>query len=200
MAFDQTRHQRAFGKAGVQPCIGHLKKIGLQDGDAAIAYDPDGCQGWLMDDGVEGYSGRRFDPVSGLPICNTHYPPGTVVRIQLPALKTDSNPTGTQVGDTLTLNWGSQKYVVPTKLTSAQITARYVDVTVPFGTIAEAGYGTISVNATSMSARDSRSGASSSACLSSGLNGQSIDSELIRSSQSASFRLSQSVERFSLVK
>ena len=52
----------------------------LVDGHAAIAYDPDGCQGWLMDDGVEGYSGRRFDPVSGLPICNTHYPPGTVVR------------------------------------------------------------------------------------------------------------------------
>ncbi len=55
-------------------------KIGLQDGDAAIAYDPDGCQGWLMDDGVEGYSGRRFDPVSGLPVCNDQYPPGTVVK------------------------------------------------------------------------------------------------------------------------
>jgi hypothetical protein len=55
-------------------------KIGLRDGEAAIVYDPDGCQGWLIDDGVEGYSGRRFDPVSGLPICNTHYPPGTVVR------------------------------------------------------------------------------------------------------------------------
>jgi hypothetical protein len=57
-----------------------VDKIGLQDGGAAIAYDPDGCQGWIMDDGVEGYSGRRFDPVSGLPICNNHFPPGTVVR------------------------------------------------------------------------------------------------------------------------
>jgi hypothetical protein len=55
-------------------------KIGLTDGGAAIAYDPDGCQGWIMDDGVEGYSGRRFDPVSGLPVCNSLYPPGTVVK------------------------------------------------------------------------------------------------------------------------
>jgi hypothetical protein len=53
--------------------------VGLADGDAAVVYDPDGCQGWLIDDGVEGYSGRRFDPVSGLPICNNLYPPGTVV-------------------------------------------------------------------------------------------------------------------------
>ena len=55
-------------------------KIGLRDGGAAIAYDPDGCQGWLMDDGVEGYSGRRYDPVSGLPVCNNLFPPGTVLR------------------------------------------------------------------------------------------------------------------------
>ena len=55
-------------------------KIGLTDGGAAIAYDPDGCQGWIMDDGVEGYSGRRFDPVSGLPVCNSQFPPGTVVK------------------------------------------------------------------------------------------------------------------------
>ncbi|MCC7321781.1 MAG: hypothetical protein IT542_12485 [Rubellimicrobium sp.] len=46
----------------------------------AVAYDPDGCQAWLMDDGVEGYAGRRRDRVSGLPICNNLYPPGTVVR------------------------------------------------------------------------------------------------------------------------
>ncbi len=51
----------------------------LVDGDAAIAYDPDGCQGWIIDDGIEGYSGRRYDPVSGLPVCNGLYPPGTVL-------------------------------------------------------------------------------------------------------------------------
>ena len=51
----------------------------LGDGGAAIAYDPDGCQGWLIDDGIEGYSGRRFDPITGLPICNNLFPPGTVL-------------------------------------------------------------------------------------------------------------------------
>ncbi|MEO6299631.1 MAG: hypothetical protein ABIV25_03745 [Paracoccaceae bacterium] len=51
----------------------------LLDGHAAIAYDPDGCQGWIMDDGAEGYSGRRFDPKTGLPVCNNLYPPGTVL-------------------------------------------------------------------------------------------------------------------------
>ena len=56
-----------------------VDKIGLRDGGAAIAYDPDGCQGWIMDDGVEGYAGRRYDPVSGLPVCNGLYPPGTVL-------------------------------------------------------------------------------------------------------------------------
>ena len=51
----------------------------LESGNAAIAYDPDGCQGWIIDDGHEGYSGRRFDPVTGLPVCNNLYPPGTVL-------------------------------------------------------------------------------------------------------------------------
>lgn len=51
----------------------------LTNGQAAIAYDPDGCQGWVMDDGVEGYAGRRYDPKTGLPVCNNLYPPGTVL-------------------------------------------------------------------------------------------------------------------------
>jgi hypothetical protein len=55
-------------------------KSGPTNSEAAIAYDPDGCQGWIIDNGVEGYSGRRFDPVSGLPVCNSLYPPGTVVK------------------------------------------------------------------------------------------------------------------------
>lgn len=54
-------------------------KVGLHPGNAAIAYDPDGCQAWIMDDGVEGYAGRRFDPITGLPVCDSLYPPGTVV-------------------------------------------------------------------------------------------------------------------------
>ncbi len=52
----------------------------LVNGEAAIAYDPDGCQNWIMDDGLEGYSTPRYDPVSGLPVCNDKYPPGTVVK------------------------------------------------------------------------------------------------------------------------
>ena len=47
---------------------------------AGIWIDPEGCDHWIIDDGVEGYSGRRFDPVSGLPVCNNKYPPGTVLR------------------------------------------------------------------------------------------------------------------------
>lgn len=46
----------------------------------AIAYTPDGCQVWLMDDGVEGYAAGRSDRLSGLPVCNNQYPPGSVVR------------------------------------------------------------------------------------------------------------------------
>lgn len=52
----------------------------LVNGQAAIAYDPDGCQNWIMDDGLEGYSSPRYDPVSGLPVCNNKYPPGTVIN------------------------------------------------------------------------------------------------------------------------
>jgi hypothetical protein len=51
----------------------------LVDGEAAIVYDPDGCQNWIIDDGIEGYSSPRFDPKTGLPVCNNLYPPGTVV-------------------------------------------------------------------------------------------------------------------------
>ncbi len=60
----------------------------LVDGQAAIAYDPDGCQVWIIDDGVEGYSSPRFNPKTGLPVCDTKYPPGTVVG----PYETDSAP------------------------------------------------------------------------------------------------------------
>jgi hypothetical protein len=54
--------------------------VSLRNGGFAIAYDPDGCQNWIADDGVEGYSTPRFDPVSGLPVCNNQFPPGAVVK------------------------------------------------------------------------------------------------------------------------
>lgn len=53
--------------------------VTLTDGEAAIAYDPDGCQVWIIDDGVEGYSAPRNDPKTGMPICDGKYPPGTVL-------------------------------------------------------------------------------------------------------------------------
>ncbi|WP_196778448.1 hypothetical protein [Thalassorhabdomicrobium marinisediminis] len=37
--------------------------------NAAIAVTPDGCQAWVIDDGVEGRASNRLDPVSGLPVC-----------------------------------------------------------------------------------------------------------------------------------
>ncbi len=76
------------------PYDGGGDKGGLENGNAAIVYDPDGCQGWLIDDGLEGYTGRRFDPLTGLPVCNNIYPPGTVIndyQSQSPGL-TDSVP------------------------------------------------------------------------------------------------------------
>jgi hypothetical protein len=60
----------------------------LRDGEAAIAYDPDGCQVWIIDDGLEGYASPRFDTKTGLPICDKKYPPGTV----LGAYETESAP------------------------------------------------------------------------------------------------------------
>jgi hypothetical protein len=51
----------------------------LTNGRAAIVYDPDGCQHWIIDDGEEGYSTPRSDPHTGLPVCDNRYPPGTVI-------------------------------------------------------------------------------------------------------------------------
>lgn len=59
---------------------GPLDSTTIKQQQAAIAYDPDGCQNWLIDDGAEGYASRRRDPRSGLPVCNNQFPPGTVVK------------------------------------------------------------------------------------------------------------------------
>jgi hypothetical protein len=55
--------------------------VALIDGQAAIAYDPDGCQVWIIDDGIEGYSSPRFNPETGLPVCDDKFPPGTVLGV-----------------------------------------------------------------------------------------------------------------------
>lgn len=36
---------------------------------AGIAVLPDGCQAWIIDDGVDGRASNRLDPVTGLPVC-----------------------------------------------------------------------------------------------------------------------------------
>ncbi len=51
----------------------------LQEGHAAIVIDPDGCQAWWIDNGIEGYSVNRIDPVTGRPVCSEEIPPGTVI-------------------------------------------------------------------------------------------------------------------------
>ncbi len=76
----------------------------LKNGEAAIAYDPDGCQNWIIDDGLEGYSTPRYNPRTGLPVCDNKYPPGTVIgnlqtstegiedRVSGPSIPMDPNP------------------------------------------------------------------------------------------------------------
>jgi hypothetical protein len=41
----------------------------LQDMRAGIWYSPQGCQYWIIDDGVEGYLTPRYNPQTGKPVC-----------------------------------------------------------------------------------------------------------------------------------
>ncbi|MCF6445612.1 hypothetical protein [Nereida sp. MMG025] len=43
---------------------------------AGIWVDPNGCDHWIIDDGVEGYLSQRLDPM-GKPVCSGIAPPGT---------------------------------------------------------------------------------------------------------------------------
>ena len=45
---------------------------------AGIWVDPNGCDHWIIDDGVEGYLSARLDPY-GKPVCSGIAPPTTVV-------------------------------------------------------------------------------------------------------------------------
>jgi hypothetical protein len=78
-AFEGTRRPTESAPVIAKAADGGTDELTLVDGEAAIAYDPDGCQVWIIDDGVEGYSSPRFDPKTGLPVCDGKYPPGTVV-------------------------------------------------------------------------------------------------------------------------
>ncbi len=45
---------------------------------AGIWVDPNGCDHWIIDDGVEGYLSQRLDKY-GKPVCSQAAPPNTVV-------------------------------------------------------------------------------------------------------------------------
>jgi hypothetical protein len=45
---------------------------------AGIWVDPNGCDHWIIDDGVEGYLSSRLTP-DGLPVCSGIAPPNTAV-------------------------------------------------------------------------------------------------------------------------
>lgn len=44
---------------------------------AGIWVDPQGCEHWLIDDGLEGYADPRRTP-DGMPVCNSDLPLNTV--------------------------------------------------------------------------------------------------------------------------
>lgn len=51
---------------------------GLSQLKAGILINPDGCDTWLIDDGVEGYWMNRLDKY-GKPVCSGRAAPGTVI-------------------------------------------------------------------------------------------------------------------------
>ena len=49
----------------------HLSQL-----QAGIWVDPNGCDHWIIDDGIEGYLSQRLDPY-GKPVCSGTAPPNT---------------------------------------------------------------------------------------------------------------------------
>jgi hypothetical protein len=45
---------------------------------AGVWVDPNGCDHWIIDDGVEGYLSERLTP-DGRPVCSGVAPPNTVI-------------------------------------------------------------------------------------------------------------------------
>lgn len=73
-----TRYHGANSYIAIAQDAGRDSNSNAND-NAAVAYTPDGCQVWYIDDGLEARSSNRLDPVSGLPVCNDAAPPGTVL-------------------------------------------------------------------------------------------------------------------------
>ena len=49
---------------------------GLSQMTAGIWVDPEGCEHWIIDDGLEGYMDQRLTP-DGKPVCNSELPRNT---------------------------------------------------------------------------------------------------------------------------
>lgn len=45
---------------------------------AGVWVDPNGCDHWIIDDGLEGYLSPRLQP-DGAPVCSNAAPPGTAI-------------------------------------------------------------------------------------------------------------------------
>ncbi|NBS66729.1 MAG: hypothetical protein EBT33_20770, partial [Betaproteobacteria bacterium] len=81
---------------------------------------------------------------------------GTIMRVQLPTAGVAGATNPALAGDTLTVTWGTQTLAVYTLL-AADITAKYVDITVPFSAISAQAYGTVPVTAVVTSAASGNS-------------------------------------------
>ena len=64
----------------------HLSQL-----QAGIWVDPNGCDHWIIDDGVEGYLSPRLQP-DGAPVCSNAAPPGVA---------TGPFKSGSRIPDTL---------------------------------------------------------------------------------------------------
>ncbi|MEX0302092.1 MAG: hypothetical protein AB3N24_06675 [Leisingera sp.] len=53
--------------------IGDGKSLDLSNLTAGIWVDPQGCEHWIIDDGLEGYADLRRTP-DGKPVCNSDLP------------------------------------------------------------------------------------------------------------------------------
>ncbi|WIY27440.1 hypothetical protein [Parasedimentitalea psychrophila] len=64
------------GDKTVDQHFGDGSSSGLSQMTAGIWVDPQGCEHWLIDDGLEGYADLRRTP-DGMPVCNSDLPRNT---------------------------------------------------------------------------------------------------------------------------
>ncbi|NIZ62124.1 hypothetical protein DL239_14170 [Sedimentitalea sp. CY04] len=64
------------GDKTVDQHFGDASSGGLSQMTAGIWVDPQGCEHWIIDDGLEGYADLRRTP-DGKPVCNSELPRNT---------------------------------------------------------------------------------------------------------------------------